>query len=142
MFSKTRLFKSFLIATIFAFSYVSCDDSAAGSDKEEEEPEAIIADSSYEGKRYLYEKWKGIIPDGWIRSSRPYSEDNEKGYKAETLINTYTKSSNGKPLYLAHNFADEQENKMYDDIIFYFDYKAENPDGYYIYLNTLPIEEK
>ncbi|MCR5621055.1 MAG: hypothetical protein K6G18_04290 [Treponema sp.] len=144
MFSTKRPFIVFIIAilsALFLSCFTSCDDSAAGSDEDTDEPAALTTDSSYEARLDLYTKWKGIIPDGWTRSSRPYSEDNEKGYSADTLINTFMQSSNGKALYMAHNFKDEHGTTMYDDILFYFDYKANNPDGYYIYFNTLPIDE-
>ena len=123
--------------------FAACDDSASG----EEKIDQIVAaeTGSAEMKVYLWNKWSEnfIVPETWVRSARPYSEDNPDGYKkTEAIFNTYQQNWQGKQLYLAHNFRDEGGNLMYEDIIFFFDNKFSNSDVYYIYYNLLPLRDE
>lgn len=134
------LFLSVIAAIPLSVLVSACDDAASGSDEGAiEQIEAINTGSAAEQKALL-EKYNGTIPDTWTRSDRPYSRDNADRYGAEVLIYLWRENWQGKHLYLAHNFKDEDKAVMYEDIIFYFDNKDSCTDGYYIYLNTLPIE--
>ncbi len=130
-----------VIAAIPLFVRVtSCDYATSGSDEEEiEQIEATTRGTAAEQKA-LREKYNGTIPVTWTRSKQPYSRDNADNYKVDVLHYLWRENWQGKHLYLAHNFKDEDGDLMYEDIIFYFDNKDSCADGYYIYLNTLPFE--
>ncbi len=132
---------SVISVTAVLLLFTACDDSASG----EEEITQIEAseNGSEDMKTDLWNKWVEnlIIPETWVRSQRPYSEDKADGYSADAIKFTYQQNWQGKSLYLAHNFRDEDGDLMYEDIIFFFDNKYSNDDGYYIYYNTLPLKD-
>ena len=125
--------------------FAACDDSAV-ADEEIEQIEAAETGSA-DRKAELWRKWTEnlIIPETWVRSQRPYSEDKEDGYSADTISNTYQQNWQGKYIYLAYNFRNEDGNFLCGSdsyIIFFFDNKYSNDDGYYIYYNTLPLKDE
>ncbi|MBQ9539032.1 MAG: hypothetical protein IJU95_07150 [Treponema sp.] len=118
----------------------SCDDSASSSDEEIEQVEAKDKGSRDEIND-LRSKYDWSLPENWIRSHTYYSADNVNGYDADVINFTFQQNWQGKNLYLARNFKKENgEILVNGDIIFYFDDKLENSDGYYIYYNKLPLD--
>lgn len=125
--------------------FAACDDSASG----EEEIDQIVAaeTGSLEKKNELWYKWAEnyLIPETWVRSERFYSETNKNGYYADAIRDGYRENWQGKHIYLAYNFKDENENSLCGEdsyIIFFFDNKFSNSDGYYIYYNLLPLRDE
>ncbi len=143
MFSRKKSFPLILFFLFLSahFLFISCDDSSSTEEKEVEQVNATIPDASTNDKAALFEKWDGTIPFNWTRSSNYYSQSNVDGYSADVIIQTYRENWEGKQIYLAHNFKNEDGQTMYEDIIFYFDNMSSCGDGYYIYLKTLPFEE-
>ncbi len=133
-----------VISVAAVLLFLSCDDSASG----EEDIEQIVASEKGDSdiKNSLWNKWAEnlILPETWVRSPRPYSEDNEDGYTdTDAIFMTYQQNWQGKPIYLARNFRDEDGKILIEgDIIFFFDNKYSNDDGYYIYYNTLPLKDE
>ncbi len=137
--------KSFLLILFSLLPFIlllcgSCDDSGS---KEEEEVYQIKVEETGTSSELsaLRQKFSQYFdskqPLTWTRSSSYYSKDNENGFSADAICNTYQQNWQGKWIYLAHDFKNEDGEKMYDDIIFFFDNKENCTDGYYIYLNTL-----
>ena len=136
IFRKKNLPLILLLFISVLFSFGSCDDSASAPQVEADEK------GTDDEKRSLHGLWKGTIPETWVRSDYAYSKDNGDGYSADVIVKTWQQNWEGKWLYLAHNFKNGKGEKMYGDIIFFFDNKSSCTDGYYIYLNTLPLEDE
>ncbi len=137
---KSVLVILFSIHLCFILLFTSCDDSST-EEEEVQQVEFTIPEARADDRKALYNKWNGTFPVNWTRSGTPYSSDSATAFSADVIINTYQKNWQGKWIYLAHNFKNEDGEKMYDDIIFFFDNMTSCIDGYYIYLNTLPLEE-
>ena len=152
IFTKKALLPLFfsVIAAIPLFVLVNaCDDSASESNEDEiNQIEPPIQDLPSEEIMELRKKYSWIVPTSWTRSERAYSSDDKDGYIADAFVKTWQQNWQGKNLYLARNFKDkdgkllceEKDEKGNVNIIFYFDNKDSCQDGYYIYLNTLPVE--
>ena len=137
---KTFLLILFSLLPYALFLCSSCSDSSSDSEDEVYQVEVVETGTSNE-KKALQDKFSQYfdykVPVTWTRSNRYYSQDDENGFSADVICNTYLQNWQGKWIYLARNFRNEDNEKMYDDIVFFFDNKDSCPDGYYIYLNTL-----